>query len=57
MHDELDGDIRETKIMEERTKKIPIDVVKSFLQVKLESDITLLPFRSSHEVDDFVQNN
>jgi len=57
MHDELDGDVWETKIMEARIKEVPIDVIKSFLHVKFESDITFLLLGSSHEVDNFLQNN
>jgi hypothetical protein len=31
MHDELDGDVWKTKIMEARVEEIPIDIIKSFL--------------------------
>jgi len=46
VHDELDGDVGETKIMKASAKEVLVDVVKSFFHIKFESYKTLLPFRS-----------
>lgn len=54
MHDELDCDVWKTEIMEARVMEIPIDIIKSFLQVKFESYVALLLLGSSHEVDNFL---
>lgn len=55
MHDELDGDVRELEIMKAVAKEFPIDIVKSFFQIKLKSYITLLTFGSPYEMNYFLQ--
>ena len=57
MHDELDGDVWESEIMEADVKEVPVDVIKGFFQIKFERYKTLLPFRALHKVDYFLQNN
>ena len=57
MHDELDGNVWEAKILQAKIKKIPIDVIKGFLKVELESHITFFLLRSSHVMKNFLQNN
>ena len=57
MHDELDGGVGEAEIMEAIAEEIQVDVVKGFFQVKLECYKPLLPFRSLHEMNYFLQNN
>jgi hypothetical protein len=42
MHDEPSFRVGETKIMEARFKKIPVNIVKGFLKVEFESYITFL---------------
>jgi len=54
VHDELDGDVRKTKIMEARAKEIPVDVVKGFFQIKFESYKPVLPFRPLHEMKYYI---
>ena len=56
MHDKLDGDVREAEILQARIKKVPINIIKSFLQIKLESHISFFLFGSSH-VMKILQNN
>jgi len=57
MHDEFDGDIRESEVFQVMMKKIPIDIIKSFFQIELKSYVPFFPFGSSHEVNNFLQNN
>jgi hypothetical protein len=57
VHDKFDGDVEEPEIMETSAKEIPVDVVEGFFQIKFESYKSLLPFRSLHEMDNFLQNN
>jgi len=44
MHDELDSCIRKTKVMETKSKKLPVYIAKSFLEVELESNIPFFLF-------------
>jgi len=57
MHDKFNGDIKEAKILKGRPKEIPVDIIKSFLQIKLKNCMPFLLFRSSQAMDNFLQNN
>lgn len=57
MHDEFDGGVRKSEIMKTSIKKLPVNIVKCFLKIKLESNIAFLPLRFPHKVSNFLQNN
>jgi hypothetical protein len=33
VHYELDGNVRETEVLEAKSQKIPVDIVKGFLEI------------------------
>jgi len=57
MHNELDGGVWEAIIMKAGAEKFPINIIKSFLMVKFESDISLFLLGSQHKVNNFLQNS
>jgi hypothetical protein len=57
MHNEVDCIVWEAKINETGSKKLPDDIIKCFLKVEFERNISFFPFGFPHEVDDFLQNN
>jgi len=50
MHDELDGDVWETKVLETRMEEVLINIIESFLQINFESHITFLLFGPAHKM-------
>jgi len=57
MHDELGCNIREAKVLKVGFKKIPVNIIKRLFKIKLEGRITFFLLRSSHKMNDFLQNN
>lgn len=55
MHDKFNCNIRKTEIKETRFEEIPVNIIKRFFQVKLESHVALFPFGSFHKMYDFVK--
>jgi hypothetical protein len=54
MHDKPSSDFRKAEVLKARLEETPVNIIKGFLQVKLESNIAFLPLGSPHEMDDFL---
>ena len=57
MHDKIGQDSRETEILKSTLEEVLVDIIKKFLKIKFENNITFFIFRPSHKMNDFLQNN